>query len=353
MTGRGIPDLLLWRGGTVELGEIKPATWGCLTFAEEQVHNYVEKGNAPYNAAYRQKRGINHFTVMPMSSWTQLPLRLQEGSTHLLVDWCSPGVIGYLGVRNEDPDIFICGMKDQGRIDRFLDAVIGRARTEVDRVVNAHVNGLIKRLMHSFSLREVLRTIGGNKLADSLPPAFDKNSQRMEASLRQQIQLAKDKFVTQLEEMLKSQLRKLLRHTLNRLCQGVMAVSITQLMKELRDHIRRQLPIAAVAVARAMMSAVLQTLQKALQDALSEYGGAILGVILAIVAIVAIAALVVDDASLVGTLDDALIAPLLRLLAYAGELMSPLFMLLARMPALATVLLGPSGSLALQVQYGG
>lgn len=348
--GQGIPDLLLWKAGTVELGEIKPATWGCLTFAEDQVRNYVDKGNEPFNAAYRKQRGINQFTVMPMSSWTQLPLRLQDSGNHLLVDWCSPGVVGYLGVKQDDQSIFVCGLNDQARLDKFIDGVLGRARTEVDRVVNTYVNDLITKLMGNFSLREVLRRIGGEGLASTLPPDFEKTSlgQQMEAYLRQQIMLAKDKFITQLQEKLKTNLRQLLQNALNTLCVGALAVTADQLMDELRKQIRKQLPVAAVAVAMAMVSAVMEQLQKAIADFIKEYGGAILGIILAVIAIIIIVALVADDATVVGIADDALIAPALALLARAAAMMRPLLALLARVPALVGALLGPAALPALQ-----
>ncbi|HEY0546169.1 MAG TPA: DUF4157 domain-containing protein [Pyrinomonadaceae bacterium] len=353
-SGQGIPDLLLWKAGTVELGEIKPATWGCLTFAEEQVRNYVDKGNEPFNAAYRRGRGINQFSMMPMSSWTQLPLRLQDSGNHLLVDWCSPGVVGYLGVRQDDASIFVCGLNDQARLDKFLDGVLGRARTEVDRVVNTYINGLISKLMSNFSLREVLRRIGGEGLASTLPPDFEKTSlgQQMEAYLRQQIQLAKDKFMTQLQEKLKTNLRQLLQNALNKLCIGALAVTADQLMDELRKQIRQQLPVAAIAVAMAMVSAVMEQLQKAVADFISEYGGAILGIILAIIAIIIIIVLVADDATGVGVADDALIAPALALLARAAAMMRPLLMILARVPALVGALLGPASGIALPALQG-
>ncbi|MBV9211404.1 MAG: DUF4157 domain-containing protein, partial [Acidobacteria bacterium] len=352
--GQGIPDLLLWKAGTVELGEIKPATWGCLTFAEDQVRNYVDKGNEPFNAAYRKGRGINQFSVMPMSSWTQLPLRLQDSGNHLLVDWCSPGVVGYLGVKQDDANIFVCGLNDQARLDKFIDGVLARARLEIDRVVNAYVNGLIGKLMSNFSLREVLKRIGGEALASTLPPDFEKTSlgQQMEAYLRQQIQLAKDKFITQLQEKLKQNLRQVLQNLLNTLCAGALAVSVDQLMAELRKLMQKQLPVAAIAVAMAMVSAMMEQLQKAIADFISEYGGVILGIILAIVAVIVIIALVADDATGIGVADDALIAPMLALLARAAAMMRPLLLLLSRVPAIVGGLLGPAAGVGLPALQG-
>jgi hypothetical protein len=279
---------------------------------------------------------------------------LQDSGNHLLVDWCSPGVVGYLGVRQDDASIFVCGLNDQARLDKFLDGVLGRARTEVDRVVNTYINGLISKLMSNFSLREVLRRIGGEGLASTLPPDFEKTSlgQQMEAYLRQQIQLAKDKFMTQLQEKLKTNLRQLLQNALNKLCIGALAVTADQLMDELRKQIRQQLPVAAIAVAMAMVSAVMEQLQKAVADFISEYGGAILGIILAIIAIIIIIVLVADDATGVGVADDALIAPALALLARAAAMMRPLLMILARVPALVGALLGPASGIALPALQG-
>lgn len=92
--GLGHPDLAYKRrGGRVMLlAEIKPANYFGLAFAEEQMLNYLNKGNS--NAELKASLGVSVFA--PMSSPTYTPPRyLTVIGKKIRVMWCGPGVIVY------------------------------------------------------------------------------------------------------------------------------------------------------------------------------------------------------------------------------------------------------------------
>jgi len=102
----GFPDLAFRQypgGRTLELAEVKIGTWPCLYLAQEQIEKYVTLADG--NAAYKQQLGVDHVEVMPTSRLTLTQLRDPVSGTPIDVGWCSPGIIVYKAVaEQEEPE---------------------------------------------------------------------------------------------------------------------------------------------------------------------------------------------------------------------------------------------------------
>jgi hypothetical protein len=330
--GMGIPDLIIRRGNRVEIGEIKPATWGCVAFGEAQVQNYVDKGND--DSAYRGRQAIKDFSVMPPSSWNALPGTIVVGDVDLLYNWCGQGVIGYLGVRRDDLATLLCGVSDQGRIDRFVDGLMNRAREQVESVINTVINERLSRLIAQLSLRELLTMVVGHEAAGRfVDPLTDPMQRQLELEVRAALHRLKDELVRRVKEQLRRQLRTLIAEIMATLCAGALVLSAAQVLEELRRRLRVLAWETAAVAVMAMVGEAVQALLGAIGDLILENWKALLALVVIAVCAVAIAFLVADDVSLIGIADDPLILPLLAVIRAAASQLGPLLRLLA--PALA------------------
>jgi hypothetical protein len=98
--GPGHPDLAYKRRGSpvMLLAEIKPANVYGLSFAELQLVNYLDKGNA--NPDLKARLGVRVFA--PMTELTyRPPAFLNVGQKRIRVMWCGPGVIVYKAVEHK------------------------------------------------------------------------------------------------------------------------------------------------------------------------------------------------------------------------------------------------------------
>ncbi|MCA1706055.1 MAG: DUF4157 domain-containing protein [Actinobacteria bacterium] len=314
--GVGIPDLLLWRGGTVEIGEIKPATWGCLDFAERQVQNYVDKGNAAED--YKGRRGVDEFLVMPHSSWNLAPGRIVVGQVDLLFDWCGRGVIGYLGVDRDDADTLLCGVSDQGRIDRFVAGLLARGEQQIDEVVGAATDRRLATEIVTMNLRDALAPIIGVQAATLLAAA---GARRVRAELHR----LKDRIVRRVREELRRRLRGVIARIVETLCVGAAVLSARQVLAELRRQLRAlavsvTLGVAYDVVLTEAWNAVREVYQR-IVEAMTSGLGRVAALIALILAALLIVVLVMDDATIVGIADDVAIAPLAAFIVWMAKVL--------------------------------
>jgi hypothetical protein len=92
--------------GVIEIAEIKIGTVPCRGLAETQLGGYLEKGNAPENKKWSDKKEIQVREVkrMPTSRIDFSGYRLLPGTLPLLVNWCNDGVILYKPVDEKEPE---------------------------------------------------------------------------------------------------------------------------------------------------------------------------------------------------------------------------------------------------------
>jgi hypothetical protein len=102
-SGLGHPDLAYKRraGKVMLLAEIKPASWWGLAFAEEQMANYISKGNQ--DAALKARLGVVVFSPMTRATY-KLPRSLNVGGRTVKFAWCGPGVIVYKATEDKKKD---------------------------------------------------------------------------------------------------------------------------------------------------------------------------------------------------------------------------------------------------------
>jgi len=82
---------------------VKIGTWPCLYLAEEQIDKYVTLADG--NAAFKQQLGVDRVEHMPTSRLTLTQLRDPVSGTPIDVGWCSPGIIVYKAVpEQEEPE---------------------------------------------------------------------------------------------------------------------------------------------------------------------------------------------------------------------------------------------------------
>ena len=98
---QGNPDLAFKsRSGEVMLlAEIKPGNWAGLAFAEEQLGNYIVKGNE--NEELKQELGVKVFSPMISATYTPPPVVNVLGK-QVRTMWCGPGVIVYKAVETDE-----------------------------------------------------------------------------------------------------------------------------------------------------------------------------------------------------------------------------------------------------------
>jgi hypothetical protein len=99
-SGLGHPDLAYRRrvGRVMLLAEIKPASWWGLAFAEEQMANYIVKGNQ--DVALKARLGVSVFSPMTQITY-RLPRSLNVDGRNVRFAWCGPGVIVYKAVEDK------------------------------------------------------------------------------------------------------------------------------------------------------------------------------------------------------------------------------------------------------------
>ena len=246
--GQGIPDLLFIDGKNVEIAEIKIGTWPCRWLAEEQVNTYVEKGNSPENAKWRQSLGVDRFLRMPPSRFSLAPISIDQKLVQ--VTWCGPGVILYKPISRQDQDTFICSnLSDKGTVDRFLNRAFDQGQVIMQRY-----------------LAQVITTLSGaiNKEVSKVA------GPGMEALWRPILDSLVTRIATMLREQMQSALRQYLQQTLNALCATALSQGLVSL-NDMLDTLDKQKELVLVPVLIAIAAQLAKEAAEAAFEAVKGY----------------------------------------------------------------------------------
>lgn len=236
-SGLGTPDLALISGRRLELAEVKIGTWQCLHFAEDQVRNYVEKGNSEENAAWRRSHGIDGFDLMSTSRFTPHDFTVDQKTVS--VGWCEPGVVVYKPAQKSNEETFLCGaISDKGAIDRFLDKAMDPAQKAVDQYLDATISPMIDEY--------ITKELAARHLDIAT-----------ELVLRLISQI-KANLMARLRQAMKAELRQYLQNALAALCAKAAAkaaISIKDLLKQLQKDMGPLILVPALVEASRQLAA--------------------------------------------------------------------------------------------------
>jgi len=147
---KGSVDIALWTGELkLEFMEVKKATWPTAQFAEQQLLNYVAKGNRAIRDVERlwRRRGypdahITSVRGMPTSRFTPPQQPTQIDGQQVMLAWCRDGVIVYKPLDVDNEELHYCGISDKGRTDAFIGRLLGKAEEAVVRALRRRLNEL-------------------------------------------------------------------------------------------------------------------------------------------------------------------------------------------------------------------
>ena len=303
--GSGTPDLGFKDGRTLEVAEIKPATWlpDHLPLGIFQLGNYVRMGNAPENRDWRARQRPRIDIVIPMpNSRIAWPGQLTTSSGQkIAVGWCLPGLVGYRVLSAEEAEEIRCGpLSDQKAIDKFLNAALDGAQATVDRFIDSSVDRLLTERIQTLSIREGLTMLvryargalrdllnsqvgaGGGSLVDLLPDdqLVEAAAQwletqlgaQAEAILRSIVLQAKTKLLTEVRRYIKDRLHTYLQESFAALCAAAAVgatVSVAQLLKRFAQDLGKAFGDAVVAVAKEWAIAAAKEFGKAFAKAVA------------------------------------------------------------------------------------
>ena len=149
----GQVDVALQRPGDLALQflEVKRASWPGAEFAENQVVNYVDKGNAAiFNVQgdwRRRTRNPNAIVTsvreMPQSTYVPPQGPVRRHGQQVMLAWCRSGVMVFKSSTSTTKSFSTCGISDRGRTDAFIGRILGQAEEMVARA-------LMRRLREMF-----------------------------------------------------------------------------------------------------------------------------------------------------------------------------------------------------------
>lgn len=304
LAGYGTPDVAHQDGQSVEIAEIKPATWGALVLGEVQALNYVFQGNRDENKAWRRAQGLapgkGAFRLMRPVRFTLSPLLRLSGSEQIEVASCLPGLIGYRPLTKDETEVFACGaLSDKGAVDRFLDRALESAQRRLDTYIDRTVGAALGEKIRTMSLRDALRLIAkqggpelvafaravmapaGAQLAVNTPvdAVVEALARYLEAAaglkgqdpVRRLLVEVKDKFLDDVRAMLRKRLRTMIQQQLNRLCVlagAAASISVYEVLKDIETDFGDAFGQAAAEVAKNWATALLVLVAKAVGEAL-------------------------------------------------------------------------------------
>jgi len=308
-TGGGLPDLSLRNGTNIELAEIKPAHFTCIPEAEQQVNNYKDKGNAAFNQPWRTRNNITSIGLMSPGRFSPTTPTF-VGSEPVTISWCEPGVIVYKAIRDRDPAVFVCATSDQGKIDDFLDRILGRAQAQVNRYIDTVLNRAISAAIRGLTVRQLINTLyryGRDALRQFVASQFgetvaaaifllpadqivDAIALRIEQALGTQVEqlirtmaeFVKTTLLNSIRQQIQANLRNLLAETLTALCVGAAVITAQQIL----DLFLRNLPRLAANALVQVLQTQLQQIMQALQQAANTILMILLAIAIVIVAVV-------------------------------------------------------------------
>jgi hypothetical protein len=297
----GFADIAQLNGTSLELIELKRADLPELVFAEEQVLRYVFQGGRAMGEVNRFWRGRRHaetltsLRAMPVNRFTPIsPQRI--GGTPVSISWCRDGVMTYKAIGDRDPEIFLCGVTDRGRIDAFLDRILDRAQARVDEFIRDEVEERATQ-MANHSLRDAVRYILNRpEVRQYVPPGLSDDAivdlivrelQPFESFIRAKVHELIQNAIAQLRRMLQAEIRNLLEISFNALCLTAAQMTARELLNEferrMRDRAIQLIPVAVAIAARSMLRALIEDLAAVMLRALAYVAAAVVVVLVAIV----------------------------------------------------------------------
>ncbi len=308
----GRADIAVRTGTALEIVEVKRATWTEAAFAETQLLNYISKGNRAIGEVQRIWRARGHPTdtvtsVRAMRSSRfppESPQRIAGSAVSLA--WCRDGVMSFKAIGDQDRDVFVCGVSDQGRIDAFLDRLMDPAQAEVERFISNQIEARASAAINRVTLRQAIQMLLRSPEARRLVPgavnlagdqammlALETALQPIEAQIRAIARSFLRRLVAELRRRIQAQVRALLQQSITALC--VTTAELTR--REIMDAFRRRMqqmtmtliPVVAAVVASQMLAELLALIGEALLEAL-KYIAIAVAIVVALIALWEVAA---------------------------------------------------------------
>lgn len=201
----GQVDIALLPGDlALEFLEVKRASWPGAEFAENQVVNYVYKGNAAIfevQRNWRRRTGnpnaiITSVREMPESRYVPPQGPVDIDGQQVMLAWCRSGVMVFKSLDVDNEELLYCGISDRGRTDAFIGRMLGQAEEMVASAVR-------RRLQELFPGDHV-----------NIRPLLDK-----------------------IREKLQSTIRSLLAEAINAVCAAALEVTVAAVLAELRKSL--------------------------------------------------------------------------------------------------------------------
>jgi hypothetical protein len=231
----GRADIALLNGTTLELLEVKEATWPSSIFAETQLVNYVRKGNRAIGEMEQiwRKRGHLRDKVTSVRGMPQNRLDLSLATSRIdgkpvSRAWCRDGVVVFKALGTEDKEVLYCGVPDRGRTDAFLDSLLGPAQDAAERFVQQQF------------VTPAVNAAAGNPL-DSLlqQPMLKAFVQAHEAEIRAALQALANSSIETLRQTIQADIRGLLEGSAMILCSGAAELTAAEVLAEFLAQLRR------------------------------------------------------------------------------------------------------------------
>jgi hypothetical protein len=308
--GFGRADVAVLTGSALEIIEVKKADLADpngVTFGEEQLLNYVNKGNRAIRSVERlwQQRGhpgdsVTSVRAMKMNRWVpDSPQRIGHSAVSLA--WCRDGLLSFKTIGDQDQDVFLCGVNDQGRIDSMVDRLFDPAQAEVERLITREIEAKIEPIIEKITIQSVLAqilefpeikrllpaiaTAAGEKwllafVADQLKP--------FEAEIRALVRTYVHRVIAEVRRRIQAQIRNMLQESIGALCATAAELTRRQVVEEFRKRMTNMtlqlVPVVASAVLAQMMQQMLKTFGKAMLEAVAFVAAAVVAV-LAVIAL--------------------------------------------------------------------
>jgi hypothetical protein len=300
--GDGIPDLEYKTGEILEVAEIKPASWECYPDGQQQVQNYLDKGNYP-DAPFEEWRKTNeisrvrHMETNRYSPTSPLPVQGQNVS----VMWCEAGLLAYKVVRH--PEVLVCGaISDKGQLDIFLERSLGQTQGAVDSFINDRLEPVLDAMISRMSMQEALgllyrfsknmlkefiaKQVGGGPVGKTVAETVTENlpdekavaalakwideqiGPKAQDELRKLMQRFKITLITEIRLRMQRDLRTFMQETLTVLCATAISVSASMLMKRIYQDMARYFTEKLVEIMADVAKAFVEAFAEALAYAL-------------------------------------------------------------------------------------
>jgi hypothetical protein len=336
--GDGIPDLAYKSGTILEVAEIKPGSWACYPDGQQQVQNYVSKGNytdLPFKE-WRKSIGITRVRHMGTNRYSPTSPLPVEGQ-NISVMWCEAGLLAYKVVQH--PEVIICGaLSDKGKLDTFLEQNLGKAQGAVDSYITNRIEPKLDELLKDMSTQDALKLLykysksllskfiakqaGGGKAGKAIAEALTENlpddkavaslanwidqqiGPKAKDELRKLMQRFKIILLTELRKRMQSGLREFMKESVAALCAAAISISAATLLKkiyqDMAKYIAQKLAEIVVDVAKAFVEAFAKALAYALL--------AVAAVVAVIAAIVLLPEVIAAAAAILAEISAVLVA---------------------------------------------